>query len=85
MTELAALLLADDGERGPDSLAQAMASDETERLMLDNPLPVYLLYWTAVADADGNVGFRSDFYGRDKPLLAALNGERLANLAQNGR
>lgn len=87
MTELSALLLADDGERGLDSLERAVISEETERLMLDNPVPVYLLYWTAVADADGHVGFRSDFYGRDKPLLAALNGQSrtLANLAQAGR
>ena len=76
MSALSALILADDGQKDLEPLAQAVSSGETERLTLARPVPVYLLYWTAIADEDGNVGFRSDFYGRDKPLLAALAGER---------
>lgn len=85
MAELSALLVTDDGAASLDRLEQAVASGETERLMLDNPVPVYLLYWTAVAEEDGAIGFRSDFYGRDKPLTAALNGERPTALAQTAR
>jgi murein L,D-transpeptidase YcbB/YkuD len=76
MAQLAALLLADDAATSPEALEQAVASGETTHLTLEKPVPVYLLYWTAVADAEGNVGFRSDFYGRDKPLLAALASAR---------
>ena len=41
--------------------------------MFDKALPIYMLYWTAMADADGNVGFRPDRYHRDLPLIKALN------------
>jgi hypothetical protein len=39
---------------------------------LDNPVPVYFLYWTAVVDEDGSVDFRPDRYGRDTTLIASL-------------
>jgi murein L,D-transpeptidase YcbB/YkuD len=82
MNALAALILADGEFAETDALDRAVAGGETERLLLAKPVPVYLLYWTAIADADGNVGFRPDFYGRDKPLLAALSaGRRTAKLA----
>jgi murein L,D-transpeptidase YcbB/YkuD len=55
-----------------DRLAKATKSHETQRLVLDSPLPVYFLYWTALAGSDGQVGFRPDIYGRDATLIAAL-------------
>jgi murein L,D-transpeptidase YcbB/YkuD len=76
MTALAALLLSDGDETQQDALDEAIAAGETQRLTLEKPVAVYLLYWTAVAEEDGTAGFRSDFYGRDKPLLAALAADR---------
>jgi murein L,D-transpeptidase YcbB/YkuD len=69
---LASLALGPDAAQGAHELAAARKSHDTQRLTLDQPLPVYFLYWTALADADGNVGFRPDLYGRDAPLIAAL-------------
>jgi L,D-transpeptidase YcbB len=71
---LASLVLDNDAQRGMPALKQAEASHETKRLTLDNPVPVYFLYWTAIAGDDGSVEFRPDIYNRDVPLIAALNG-----------
>jgi murein L,D-transpeptidase YcbB/YkuD len=69
---LASLALTDDAAQGMDRLAKVTKTRETQRLVLDNPLPVYFLYWTALANPDGGVGFRPDRYGRDAVLIAAL-------------
>jgi L,D-transpeptidase YcbB len=69
---LASLALTGDTAQGMDQLAKATKSHETQRLMLDSPLPVYFLYWTAIAGPEGQVGFRPDIYGRDAALIAAL-------------
>ncbi len=70
---LASLALSDDMSGAVAMLNQTVKTGETKRLPLEKPLPVYFLYWTAIADADGNVQFRPDLYGRDGPLIAALN------------
>jgi murein L,D-transpeptidase YcbB/YkuD len=46
---------------------------KTRYVHLDDHLPVLLYYLTAFADEEGRVGFRRDVYGRDRPLLAALD------------
>jgi murein L,D-transpeptidase YcbB/YkuD len=69
---LAALVLADDREAGMDRLKTTIASGRTQHLALDQPMPLYMVYWTAVAGEDGSVEFRTDRYNRDKPLIAAL-------------
>ena len=48
---------------------------ETHRpleVRLPDPVPVYILYWTARAGEDGRVQFREDVYQRDGVLKAAL-------------
>ena len=62
---LASLALTGDAEDGMGMINEARKTRQTQRIPLDNPVPVYFLYWTASADADGNVDFRPDRYGRD--------------------
>lgn len=69
---LASLALTGDAVAGKDRIDEAVATGETTSLPLDKPLPVYMVYSTAVADADGNGGFRPDRYNRDTSLLAAM-------------
>ena len=69
---LASLALTDDTAAGMPQLSKAVKTHETQRLMLNKPLPVYFLYWTATANEDGSVAFRPDRYGRDATLIAAL-------------
>jgi len=73
---LASLALTDDAMQGMGKINAAVKTRQTQRIALDAPLPVYFLYWTAIPEADGTVGFRPDRYGRDISLIAALNGAR---------
>ncbi len=82
--ELAALLLGGDEARSHQRIADALTQVDERWLALPRPVPVHLVYFTAWADDAGGVQFRPDLYGRDQPLLAALErpakpaGERLA-------
>jgi murein L,D-transpeptidase YcbB/YkuD len=71
---LASLALTGDPEQGEERLIESVSTGETQRLTLSSPLPVYMLYWTAVAYSDGSIGFRPDRYDRDGPLVARLIG-----------
>lgn len=54
-----------------DTLA-SIQDGRTFSVDLKQPLPVYLLYFTAFADKDGVVHFRPDLYGRDAVVQRAL-------------
>jgi len=45
----------------------------TRIVPLAKPVPVFFLYQTAFADADGTVEFRDDIYGSDARLAAAID------------
>jgi L,D-transpeptidase YcbB len=70
--QLARYVLADRPGWGDEEIDQAIAAGETRRVPLAHGRPVYLLYWTAFAGADGVVDFRDDIYDRDRRLTAAL-------------
>jgi murein L,D-transpeptidase YcbB/YkuD len=72
--ELAALAL-NDPQWSVEALNAAIATGATRTIMLKNPLPVLILYWTAATDADGRVTFRPDVYGRDPAVIRALDAE----------
>lgn len=74
---LASWALTGDSAAARDRLDALIASGDNQRISLDRPVPVYVLYWTAIAEQDGTVGFRPDIYGRDRRLLAALAGQSL--------
>jgi murein L,D-transpeptidase YcbB/YkuD len=42
------------------------------RISLDRPVPVHLVYRTAIAKPDGGMAWRDDVYGRDAVILDAL-------------
>lgn len=74
--QLAMLALSDTKSDSNDVVNDAIGTGATQRLTLDEPLPVYLLYWTAEAEPDGTVRFFPDRYNRDKPLIAALDAQK---------
>jgi len=69
--ELAALAL-DDPAWTTQTLGQAADAGKTRTIVLQKPLPVLILYWTAAVRPDGRVQFLPDVYGRDPAIIRAL-------------
>jgi murein L,D-transpeptidase YcbB/YkuD len=68
-----------DVDSGMDRIHSLIMTHATRRISLDDPLPVFVLYWTAIADADGAVNFLPDVYGRDQRLIAASAEQHLSS------
>jgi len=79
---LASLALSNDAMGAADKLDAAIDTGQTQTLTLDEPLPIYVLYWTAIPQDDGTVGFRPDLYGRDPKLLAAMSTRKEHDMRQ---
>src|SRR3954454_21508158 len=62
-----------------EKVQQTVGSKKTVQASLAQPIPVYTVYFTVAAtpDAPGYYSY-SDLYGRDKPVVAALNGAPMA-------
>ena len=77
--KLAEMVLREDPKWGQVSLEKAVAKGQNRRINLPRKITIMLLYLTAFPAEDGDVQFRRDVYGRDAPVLAALNDQlRLA-------
>lgn len=68
--EMARRLLADEERWSRARLEEAIAAGKPLGLTLPEPIPVYLLYWTAWVDGEGVLQLRDDVYGRDARLMA---------------
>ncbi len=79
--DLAALMLKTTPEWQPEQVDAVLASGKTVRASMAEPVAVYLLYWTAFANADGQVGFREDPYSWDAQLATKIEA-RSAERAQ---
>ena len=77
-------LVMDDPRWNRAALEQGIATGETRRVNLGKPVPVLLVYLTAIADPDGTARFYRDVYGRDATLLRALNGPVRLVLPKSG-
>jgi murein L,D-transpeptidase YcbB/YkuD len=72
--ELAELVLNDPERWDQKTFRDVIDSKRTQTVNLQKPVTVMILYWTAQPTPDGQVIFRNDVYGRDPPLLKALDG-----------
>jgi L,D-transpeptidase YcbB len=70
--ELAELVLRDQGGWDRSRIDAVLASGQETSVTLNRHLPVHLLYWTAFVNAEQEVCFREDIYGRDRRLVRAL-------------
>jgi murein L,D-transpeptidase YcbB/YkuD len=72
-TELAAYLLRNQPPWTLEKVRTAMQTGpNNQQVNLKVPIPVLILYITAVAEEDGSVHFFNDIYGHDKSLEALL-------------
>jgi murein L,D-transpeptidase YcbB/YkuD len=55
-----------------DNTTAALAGKDSVRVNLETPIPVFVTYLTAVADANGEVVYHDDLYGRDSAVASAF-------------
>jgi murein L,D-transpeptidase YcbB/YkuD len=70
--ELAAWVLRDNPGWNPERIHEAMNGSETLKVNLTHPIPVLIVYLTAIVLEDGVVHFFDDIYGHDGALRQAL-------------
>lgn len=71
--ELAAWVLRDQPQWTPDRIRAAMNGNRTVWVNLDHPVPVLIVYTTAMVDEDGTVRFFEDLYKEDTALAKAIS------------
>ncbi|MDE9448914.1 L,D-transpeptidase family protein [Aliiroseovarius sp. Z3] len=57
---------------------KVLSTGRETRVELENPVPVHLVYRTAVAPAKGRMNYRRDVYGRDAKIWQALQNAGVA-------
>lgn len=72
-TDLAYALLGEKLGLSPAMINAIWASNKTKQIVLPTKIPIHIVYATAFA-TDNGIEFRSDVYGRDRKLYAALFG-----------
>jgi len=71
--DLAAWLLKDQPKWTAETIKAAMDSGpDNQQVNLTNPVPVVIVYLTAVVEENGDIYFFDDIYGHDRSMNAAL-------------
>ena len=65
-----------------DEAVEIASSGEYTKVAMQTEFPVYITYFTVASDIDGELKTFKDIYGRDEPVLAALDQPRQANRAR---
>ena len=65
-----------------DEAIAISTSGEYKRVPVVKTMPVYITYFTMGRDIEGTLRTFNDLYGRDAPVLAALDAPRVANRAR---
>jgi murein L,D-transpeptidase YcbB/YkuD len=80
---LASYLLRNNPQWTAEALDDAIATGETQRIMLARSVPIFLLYQTVYIGHDDQVHVRDDTYGRDWRLNVAVARLREGTLPNN--
>ncbi|MET0506145.1 MAG: L,D-transpeptidase family protein [Luteibacter sp.] len=71
--ELVELLFNDPEKWNRQAIDERLATRKTQNVTLPTTVPVLLAYWTVDVADDGKLSYKPDVYGRDTPLLQALD------------
>jgi len=71
-TKLATYLLKDDSNWNDEKIMAAMNNGVEKYVTLTNTVPVFIAYFTAWVDRDGQLNFRNDVYKRDSRLAEMI-------------
>jgi murein L,D-transpeptidase YcbB/YkuD len=70
--ELAQWVLRKKPDWPPERILEAMNGKYPLRVTLDQPIPILIVYGTAIVEETGEVHFFDDIYGQDAALERAL-------------
>jgi murein L,D-transpeptidase YcbB/YkuD len=70
--KMAEWLLRDDPNWPTNKIVEAMNAGKERAVKIKNPVPVFIIYYTAWVDDRGELNFRDDVYGHDKKLMAKM-------------
>lgn len=77
-------LLAAQSDNPKGDFHRVLKTGRETRVNLEQPIPVHIVYRTAVAPAKGKVNYRRDVYGRDAKVWAGLKNAGVALGAAEG-
>jgi murein L,D-transpeptidase YcbB/YkuD len=70
--QMAIYLLRNQSEWTTEKIKAAMNSDKEQKVAVSKSVPVFITYYTAWADENGNINFRDDIYGHDEKTSAKM-------------
>lgn len=70
--KMADYLLQNNDNWTPEKIHEAMNSGNEQEVQLKNPVPVFITYYTALVDENGQLNFRDDIYGHDKEVAEKM-------------
>jgi murein L,D-transpeptidase YcbB/YkuD len=73
--KMADYLLQNTGNWTNDKIHEAMNSGDEQTVKLKDPVPVFITYYTAWVDENGQLNFRDDIYGHDKEIAEKMFSE----------
>jgi murein L,D-transpeptidase YcbB/YkuD len=71
--DLAVRILRNDPNWPVEKIDAAMSQTTEKTVTLKKKIPVFIAYFTAFVDKDGDINFRKDIYSRDGKLLQLIS------------
>lgn len=72
--DLAQQLLAAAPDWSREKIDRMVSEAEPQTVLLPQPVPIHIQYWTSWVDSEGRLQFRNDLYNRDARLIDQLRG-----------